>query len=130
MLSLTSRADITRALADPALDVDLRALIGLRAWQLCVLQGRQHAPPFRLHVVQGGDTPDVINQALGFEITGDQAEEPSYKWIEDHGLWFELFYDRDDGPTRILVENGPGTELGIHYMCLAQFWTDADERGA
>lgn len=94
MLSLTDCASI-------ALDPDLRALIGLHTG--------------KVFIVQGGDTPEVINAALGFAITGEQAEEPSFLSIEDHGLWFEITY----ADMRIFVENGPGTELGIHYMCLA-----------
>ena len=105
MLSLTDRASIASALNDP----DLRVLIDLRA-----------DGDTKLFVVQGGDTPEVINAALGFPITGDLAEEPSYDWIEDHGRWFEIAY----GTVRIFVENGPGTELGIHYLCLSHFWAE------
>src|SRR5437588_3278255 len=65
-----------------------------------------------------------------FPITGDDAEEPSYEWIEDHGRWFEIAYARsDDLHTFIFVENGPGTELGIHYLCLSHFWPDEDGSG-
>lgn len=79
----------------------------------------------RVFVVQAGDTPEVINEALGFPITGEQAEEPSFLSIEDHGPWFEIAYAPDhDAHTRIFVENDLGTELGIHYMCLAHFWPD------
>ena len=107
MLSLTDRVSIASALNDPDLDPDLRVLIGLRA-----------RDDTKLFVVQGGDTPEVINAALGFPITGDQAGDFAFDWIEDQGLWFEIAY----GSTRIFVENGPGTELGIHYLCLSHFW--------
>lgn len=106
MLSLTDRASIASALDDPDLDLDLRVLIG-----------RHLSDNTKLFVVQGGDTPEVINAALGFAITGD---ERSYDWIEDHGLWFEI----GRGTTRIFVENGPGTELGIHYLCMSHFWPE------
>ena len=112
MLSLTDRVSIASALNDPHLDPDLRVLIGLRA--------RLLDDDTKLFVVQGGDTPEVINAALGFAITADQAEEPSYDWIEDHGLWFEIGH----GSTRIFVESGPGTELGLHYLCQSHFWFD------
>ena len=105
MLSLTDRASIASALLDP----DLLALIALRA-----------GDDTKVFVVQGGDTPEVINKALGFAITGEQAEELPFDWIHDHGLWFEIAY----GPVRIFVENGPGTELGIHYLCLSHFWAE------
>ena len=112
MLSLTDRASIASALDDPDLDLDLRVLITVRARE-----------DTKLFVVQGGDTAEVLNDAIGFHITGDHAEEPSFKWIVDHGRWFEIGYGADgDVHTRILVENHPGTELGIHYLCLSNPW--------
>lgn len=130
MLSLTDPASVSLTLSDTNLDPDLRALIGLRAWQLHAEQGRPLGAGFRLIVVQGGDTPDVINTALGFAITGDRAEERDYDWIEDHGLFFEVAYGSDDEAlTRVFVENGPATELGIHSLCLAHFWPgDAEQQ--
>ncbi|MBB5660366.1 hypothetical protein [Brevundimonas halotolerans] len=119
MLTLTDRASVTSALTNPDLDPDLRTLIGDRASSL-----RENT---KLFVVQGGDTPEVINAALGFAITGDQAEEPNYSWIKDHGRWFEITYLCRR--TVVLVENDPGTELGIHYLCLAHFWPDDEEPG-
>jgi phosphoserine aminotransferase len=129
MLSLTDRASVSRALSDTALDLDLRALIGLRAWQLHVERGLQLGTGFRIIVVQGGDTPSVINAALGLHLTGAGAESLAYDWIEDHGLWFEISYGATgDAQTRVFVENGPGTELGIHALCLAHFWPSTEER--
>ena len=118
MLSLTDRASIASALDDLDLDLDLRVLINVRA--------RHLSEDTKLFVVKGGDTAEVINDTLGFHITGDQAEEPSFEWIVDHGRWFEIFWDRGTGHTRILVENHPGTELGIHYLCLSNFWPDGE----
>ena len=114
MLSLTDRASVAHTLDDPDLDLDLRVLIGQRA--------RYLSDGTKLFIVQAGDTPEVINEALGFPITGDHAEEPRFKWILDHGRWFEILYDRGDGDVRLLVENHPGTELGIHYLCLSNLW--------
>lgn len=102
MLSLNDRASVLRALEDPELDPDLRTLIEL-------------SDSTKLFVVQGGDTAEVINAALGFAIT------ENYDRLEDHGLWFEIAYDT----IRIFVENGPGTELGIHCLCLSHFWPEA-----
>lgn len=131
MLSLIDHASVSHALSDPDLDLDLRALIGLRLWQLHVEQSRPIGTGFRLVVVQGGDTPDVINTALGFVITGRQAEGPSYDRLDDHGLWFEIAYGSDsEALTRVFVENGPSTELGIHSLCLGHFWpTDGEHQG-
>jgi hypothetical protein len=65
---------------------------------------------------------------VGFALTGDQAEEPSYQAIEDHGLYFEITYPRRDGVrTVVFVENTPATEIGIHALCLAHFWPDEGE---
>lgn len=128
MLSLNTRVAVSNALNDPDLDLDLRALIGLRSWQLHFEQNRPIGSSFRLVVVQGGDAPEVINEALGFAITGPDAEALSYKPLEDHGLWFEICYISGRGLcTHVFIENGPGTELGIHYLCLAHFWRDIDE---
>lgn len=123
MLSLTDQASVLSALEDPELDADLRTLIGHRFQQL----GRST----RLFVVQGGDTSDVINAALGFAITGDDADVEDYDGIQDHGLWFEVIFDTKAGqPYRVFVENGPGTELCIHSLCLAHFWPADEEAGA
>lgn len=113
MLSLTDRASIASALNDPDLGPKLRVLIALHAGHL--------SDDTKLFVVQGGDTLEVIKKAVGFPITGDQAEEPSCDWIEDHGRWFEVAY----GATRIFVENDPGTELRFHYLCMSHFWPDS-----
>ncbi|HZV83432.1 MAG TPA: hypothetical protein VFF48_00435 [Brevundimonas sp.] len=116
MFIITGRASLAGVLDDPDLDLDLRVLLGLRA--------RYLSDDTKLFVVQAGDTPQVINKALQFDITGDEAEEPSFKWVVDHGRWFEILYHRGEGQKRILVENHPGTELGIHYLCLSHFWPD------
>ena len=129
MISLTDVFEVSSVLGDPEIDADLRALIGFRAWHMCVEHECEIGSEVRLFVVQAGDPPEVINEAVGFPITGDEAEEPSFLSIEDHGLWFEVAYAPDhDAHTRIFVENNPGTELGIHHMCLAHFWPE--NRGA
>ena len=116
MISIFDCASLEDALDDPDLDLDLRVLIGQRA--------RYLSDDTKLFVVQAGDAPEIINEALQFDITGDHAEEPSFKWILDHGRWFEIFCHRGDEHIRILVENHPGTELGIHCLCLSHFWPD------
>ncbi len=131
MLSLADVFEVSSALGDPDLDVDLRALLGFRAWRMCVEHEGVIGTDVQLFAVQAGDTPEIINGALGFAITGDDAEEPSFLSIEDHGRWFEVAYARDEGPhIRIFVENGPGTELGTHYLCLSHIWpTDEEHQG-
>ena len=116
---------VSSTLGDPDLDLDLRALLGFRAWDMCIMHEAVLGTDALILAVQAGDSAEVINDAIGFSITGDNAEEPSFLSIEDHGLWFEIAYAPDDGPhIRVFVENGPGTELGLHHMCLSHFWPD------
>lgn len=131
MLTLNNRASISRALSDFDLDADLRALVGLRAWEFYVGQDNDRPHKARLFAIQGGDTSDVIDQALGFSITAEGPEAFAYCWIKDHGLWFEIAYDLDPGrPVRVFVENGPATELAVHALCLSHFWTPDEGGGA
>lgn len=128
MLRLITLAEVASALSDPDLDPDLRRLLALRGWHFYGQPA--HHPDTALIVVQGGDTPDVINTALGFAFTGDDADELEFDWVEDHGLWFEIVLTPPAGPpVRLFVENGPGTELGIHYRCLAYFWNEEAQCG-
>lgn len=127
MLVLTSPAAVAAALNDPTLDPYLRTLIGRRAGQFYASQNPPWRDGIKVVVVEGGDTPEVINEALGFPITGKDAEEASFTWLEDHGRWFELAYPKLR--TFIFVENGPGTELGLHYLCLCHVSTEGDEGG-
>lgn len=119
---MTQPVWLSRPIADAESDLDLRALIRLRTGQLEAVGDRP-----RVVVVQGGDTPDIINAAVGFRITGDQPEPFTPAWIKDHGLWFEVAFGAGgDVLTLVFVENGPGTELGIHALCLSHVW----EQGA
>lgn len=126
MLNLTDRAAITAALTDADLDSDIRSLIGLRAWQIDDDRSRPLGDFLRMVVVQPGDTPEVINAAVGFPITWELADQPSFEWIEDHGTWFEIAYVlTDDFGLLVFVQDDPGTEFGIHFMCLGCFDRDA-----
>lgn len=123
MLCLNTLAEVASALSDPALDPDLRRLLALRGWRF--YGHREHHPDTRLIVIHGGDTPDVINTALGFAFTGEHADDLPFDWVKDHGFWFEVVVTPPFGlPVRLFVENGPGTELGLHYRCLAYFWAE------
>ncbi|MFA4950045.1 hypothetical protein [Brevundimonas sp.] len=121
MLKVIDRASLASALNEPNLDPDLRALIPLRVEQL--------GHDAKLFVIQGGDTPDVINAVVGFAITGNDPVAFNYNFISDHGRWFEIALILDDVSTRIFVENDPGTELGIHGLCLSHFWPDGEGEG-
>jgi hypothetical protein len=120
MLSLTDRDAVTAALADPKLDPDLRALIGLRVWQIDVERDRPLGDTLQIVVVQPGDTSEVIHEAVGFPITYDQAEQPGFEWMEDHGAWFELAYVlTDDFGMLVFVADDPGTNSVLRFNCLA-----------
>ncbi len=119
MLILNDTATVSRALADTTLCPDLRALLGLRAWTLCVEQGGQLGTDVRLAVIPGGDTAEAIEAALGFPLNETTADDPACLRCEDHRLWFEVVLARDGEPyTCVFIENGPATELGVHYLCL------------
>lgn len=120
MLSLTDRDAVTAALTDPGLDPHLRALIGLRAWQLDTERDRPLSDIVQFVVVQPGDASEVIHKAVGFPITWDQAEQPGWEWMEDHGPWFELAYVlTDDFGLLVFVADDPRTNSVLRFNCLA-----------
>ena len=117
---MTQNMWLSRPIDDAEFELDLRALIRLRTGQLEAAGDRA-----RVVVIQGGDTPEVINAAVGFALTGDQAEPFTPDWITDHGLWFEVaFHAGGDDLTLVFVENGPGTEQGVHGLCLSHAWAE------
>lgn len=120
MLSLNDRDAVTAALTDPGLDPHLRALIGLRAWQLDTDRARPLGDVVQFVVVQPGDTSEVIHKAVGYPITWDQAEQPGWEWMEDHGPWFELAYVlTDDFGVLVFVADDPRTNHVLRFNCLA-----------
>jgi len=120
MLSITDRDAVTAALTDRKLDPDLRALIGLRAWQMDDDRKRPLGDVLQIVVIQPGDTSEVIHEAVGFPITWEQAEQPGFEWMEDHGAWFELAYIlTDDFGMLVFVADDPGTNSGLRFNCLA-----------
>ena len=119
MLNLTDRDAVTAALTDNTLDPDLRALIGLRVWQVDTDRRRPLGEILQLVVVQPGDTSEVIHEAVGFPITWDQAEQPGFEWMNDHGSWFELAYVlTDDFGMLVFVADQPGVNDTLRFNCL------------
>lgn len=119
MLSLTDREAVTAALTDPKLDPNLRVLIGLRAWQMDDDRARPLSDIVQFVIVQPGDTSEVIHEAVGFPITWDQAEQPGFEWMNDHGAWFELAYVlTDDLGMIVFVADDPGTNFTLRFNCL------------
>ena len=116
---LTSRAAVTAALTDRQLDPELRALIGLRAWQLDDLRHQPLGETVQFVVVQPGDTAEEIHEAVGFPICWDQADHPGWEWMEDHGAWFELaFALHDDLGLIIYVADHPDTDYTLRFNLL------------
>lgn len=119
MLSLTDRDAVTAALTDPTLDPILRALIGLRVWQVDTDRRRPIGEILQIIVVQPGDCPEVIHNAVGFPITWDQADQPGWEWMNDHGSWFELAYVlTDDFGMLVFVADHPDTNDTLRFNCL------------
>jgi hypothetical protein len=118
MLSLTDREAVTAALTDPTLDPTLRALIGLRVWQVDTDRRRPLGEVLQIVVVQPGDPSELIHEAVGFPITWDQAEQPGFEWLNDHGAYFELAYVlTDDFGMLVFVADHPDTNHTLHFNC-------------
>lgn len=119
MLSLNDRDAVTAALTDPSLDPTLRALIGLRVWQVDTDRRRPLGEILQIVVVQPSDPPEVIHAAVGFPITWDQADQPGWEWMNDHGSWFELAYVlTDDFGMLVFVADHPETNDTLRFNCL------------
>ncbi len=120
MLSLKDRDAVTAALTDPTLDPTLRALIGLRVWQVDTDRRHPLSDVLQIVVVQPGDTSEVIHEAVGYPITWDQAEQPGFEWMNDHGSWFELAYVlTDEFGMLVFVADHPDTNFTLRFNCLA-----------
>lgn len=119
MLSITDRDAVTAALTDPTLDPALRALIGLRVWQVDTDRRRPLGETLQIVVVQPSDQPEIIHEAVGFPICWDQAEQPGWEWFNDHGSWFELAYVlTDDFGMLVFVADHPDTNDTLRFNCL------------
>lgn len=131
VLPLTDVFSVSSALRDPDLDVELRVLLGYRAWHMCQEHEAQLGTDVQLFVIDPGDYPEAINRAVGFAITGEDADLVDLFSVEDHGLYLEAAYVPDDGPhTRLFLRNDDGLEMGLHLRCLAHLWQDGVGEGA
>ena len=120
MLSLKDRDAVTAALTDPTIDPTLRALIGLRVWQVDTDRRQPLSDVLQIVVVQPGDTSEVIHEAVGYPITWEQAEQPGFEWMNDHGSWFELAYVlTDEFGMLVFVADHPDTNYVLRFNCLA-----------
>lgn len=119
MLSLNDRDAVTAALTDSSLDPALRALIGLRVWQVDTDRRRPLGEILQIVVIQPNDSPEVIHAAVGFPVCWDQADQPGWEWMNDHGSWFELAYVlTDDFGMLVFVADHPETNDTLRFNCL------------
>ncbi|VTO19762.1 hypothetical protein [Brevundimonas vancanneytii] len=119
MLSLNDRDAVAAALTDPTIDPALRALIGLRVWQVDTDRHRSLGEVLQIVAVQPGDKSEEIHAAVGFPITWDQANQPGWEWFNDHGSWFELAYVlTDDFGMLVFVADHPDTNHTLRFNCL------------
>jgi hypothetical protein len=127
MKTLRTSAEM-RAMAEETRDPTLKGLILLRMEQLGRHWTRDLGEIARFHVVEPGDWPERIEEALGFSMLtnvvtgerfGDPEFTPSHEWVADHGAWFEVaFLFSDDFGEVVLVPDDPGVEFDHHAYCL------------
>lgn len=118
MRNLSDRDAVTAALTDTTLDPTLRALIGLRVRQVDTDRRRPLSEILQIVVVQPGDAPEIVHEAVGFPIFWDQAEQPGWEWMNDHGSWFELCYVlTDDFGMLVFVADQPGVDDTLLFNC-------------
>lgn len=119
MLSLTDRDAVTAALTDPTLDAQLRALIGLRVWQVDTDRRRPLGEILQIVVVEPFDSSEEIHKVVGLPITYDQANQTGWEWINDHNSWFEICYVlTDDFGMIVFVADHPGVNDTLRFNCL------------
>jgi hypothetical protein len=84
-----------------------------------VERDRPLSDTLQIVVIQPGDVTPAIHKAVGFPITWDQAEQPGFEWMEDHGAWFELGYVlTDDFGMLVFIADHPGTNSTLRFNCL------------
>lgn len=81
MLVLSTREAVTEVLKDTTLDPDIRALMGLRLWQIDTDRSQPLDEVLHIYVVQERDDENTIHTALG-----------SPEWSEHHEGWLETAY--------------------------------------
>ncbi|MFN3878058.1 MAG: hypothetical protein ACK4MH_06750 [Brevundimonas sp.] len=129
MICINTLADVAGVISDPDLDDDLRTLIAQRGWQIYADRQLHLSKDTRIVVIEAGDTPEVINFAVQFALTGDDAEEPNYDRLEDHEGWFEIVVtDRAGRDLIIFAEDSCAVDLAVHWLCLSHFWIEVAGR--
>lgn len=117
MLAINDRDGVTAALTDRTLDPALRALIGLRVWQVDTDRRRPLADVLHIVVVEPGDPPHAIHAAVGIPICHDLAEQPGWQWFNDHRQYFELIFLLPERQLIVLVADHPDTNDTLRFNC-------------
>ncbi len=116
---LTDRDAVTAALTDPTLDPILRALISLRVWQIDTDRDHPLSDVLQIVLVHPRDPPETILEAMGFPIILDEADQPGFEWMEDHGSHFELAYVlNDEAGMLVFVPDHPDIDPSLRAYCL------------
>ena len=69
--------------------------------------------------MQPYDSHEDIHTAVGFPICWDQADQPGWEWMEDHGAWFELAYVlTNDLGLIVFVADDPSTDFTLRFNLL------------
>ena len=133
MLQITDGASLSSVLTS-SIDPQLKELIRKRVQQLDVHDLSSAA---RFLIVQAGDKPAALEQALGFPILhncpddtqfGEPDYSPGFEWVADHGHTYELVMIlTDDGFAHVVfVPNSPGIDAELLNLCVTYSITGAD----
>lgn len=112
MISITSSADMARALSSP-LDADLSRLLALRRDQLLEHDGYDLGELAHFILAERGDTIAAIEGVVGVPLAtnlvdgrtyGDPGFTANFEFVECHGAWFEaVTIVSDDGFGIVLL---------------------------
>ncbi len=120
MRSITDRDAVTAALTDKTLDSEIRALLGLRIWQVDTDRRIPLSDILQIVIIQPGDSFEIIHDAVGFPLCWDQADQPGFEWMNDHGTYFEICYVlTDDFGLLVFVADHPDTNYTLRFNLLA-----------
>jgi hypothetical protein len=123
MLSMTDGGSLRRALSS-TLDNRIKRLLRLRRYQL----SNDMSDQAHFVIVQHGDTPAALEQALGFSVfqnlgDGTYFDEPDWspgwEWMDQHDFGWELcFILTDDGFAHVvIVPRSDGIDPSLIELC-------------